>query len=157
MSGSSGKAPVHGNPFLAPYDKWVNGARIEPGIVHLRNRPENRRDNLSQWGLFFRCTSAKKRASHSHSGRVYGPIWSKLFGRIHIDCRGIDGPWVRCKSAVFWQTDQYLTVFSTRTEKEGNTGFFGSVWHPKKRKGAWYGLIFTQVTHAQYQGISGKA
>jgi hypothetical protein len=54
---------------------------------------------------------------------------------------GIGGSWERCKSAVFWQTDQYLTVFSTRTEKEGNTGFPGSVLHHRKRKGAQFGLI----------------
>jgi len=53
--------------------------------------------------------------------------WGILHGRIQVDCKGIDGPWVRCKTAVFWQTEQYYAVFSTRTEKEDNRGFAGSV------------------------------
>ena len=31
---------------------------------------------------------------------------------------------MRCKSAVFWQSKRYLSVFSTRTEKEGFCGVF---------------------------------
>jgi hypothetical protein len=41
-----------------------------------------------------------------------------------------------CKYAVFWQTGQYLAVFSMRTEKEGNTELFGSAGHQKKKKEA---------------------
>jgi hypothetical protein len=65
----------------------------------------------------------------------------------------IGGPWERCKSAVFWQTGQYFTVFFTRTEKEGKSGFAGSDYYNRKRKGAQFGLIFHQVLHAQHQGI----
>ena len=92
----------------------------------------------------------KKRALHSYSGRVPGYVWSKLHGRINIDCRGIGGLWERYKTAVFWQTDQYLAVFSTRIEKEGNTGFPGSVWHHRKRKGAQFGPLFLYVLFCRY-------
>ena len=51
---------------------WANGARIEPGIDHLCHLPENHLDNLENSGLFLDHSSEKKRASHSHSGRVYG-------------------------------------------------------------------------------------
>jgi hypothetical protein len=49
-----------------------NGALIEPGIDNPCHLPENHPDTLSPESLFFRPPSAKKRASHSRSGRVYG-------------------------------------------------------------------------------------
>jgi len=45
-------------------------------------------------------------------------------GKNSIDCRAIGRHLARCKSALFWQTERKLSVFSTRTEKEGFTGFF---------------------------------
>jgi hypothetical protein len=51
---------------------------------------------------------------------------------------------------VFWQTGQYLGVFSTRTEKEGFTGFSGTGWEIGKGKGAWNGLIFPYVSYPIY-------
>ena len=52
-----------------------------------------------------------------------GFTWDKLGGKNGLDSRAFSGLWVRCKSAVFWQTGRFLGVFSTRTEKEGFTGF----------------------------------
>jgi hypothetical protein len=126
------------------------GAQMESGIDHLCHLPENHQDNQSSSTLFFAPRRRKKRASHSRSGRVPGSVWSKLFGRIHLNCRVIGSPSERYKSAAFWQTDQYLTVFSTRTEKEGNRGFPGSVWHHRKRKGAQIGLLFLYVLFCRY-------
>ena len=41
------------------------------------------------------------------------------------DLRAFGGLLNRCKSAVFHKTERESTVFSTETEKDGFTGFFG--------------------------------
>jgi hypothetical protein len=133
---------------------WAIGSRLTPGIDHLSYLSENPPNNLTLLTPFFRFSSEKKRASHSRSGRVYGKKWGKLHGRIHIDCMGIGGLWARGKSAVFWQTGQYLTIFSTRTEKEPNLGFPGSGLLNRKRKGARFGRIFLQLLHPGRHGFS---
>jgi hypothetical protein len=52
---------------------------------------------------------------------------------------------VRCKSAVFWQKERLLSVFSTGTEKEGFTGV--SLQHVRIEEGieARIGLIFPWI------------
>ena len=100
------------------------GARIEPGIDHLRHLPENHLDNLSPATLFFRSSSAKKEPHIRILAGFMVPFGVNYMVEFTVNCRGIGGPWERCKSAVFWQTGQYLAVFSTRTEKEGYYGVF---------------------------------
>jgi hypothetical protein len=75
---------------------------------------------------FFQAFIRKKQPSHSRSGRVSGVLCAKISDKIHIDSKAFGGLLARGKSAVFWQTGQYLGVFSTRTEKEGFTGFSGT-------------------------------
>jgi hypothetical protein len=53
------------------------------------------------------------------------PERGKLRGEIHLDSKAIGGLLVRCKSAIFFQTEQLLGIFSTGTEKGGFTGFSG--------------------------------
>jgi hypothetical protein len=67
----------------------------------------------------------KKQPSHSRSGRVSGVLCAKIRDKIHIDSEAFGMLLERSKSAVFYQTERYLGVFSTRTEKEGFTGFSG--------------------------------
>jgi hypothetical protein len=67
----------------------------------------------------------KKQPSHSRSGRVSGVLCAKIRDKIHIDSKAFGMLLERSKSAVFWLTGQYSGVFSTRTEKEGFTGFYG--------------------------------
>lgn len=45
-------------------------------------------------------------------------------GKKQVGLKGFTSHQVRCNSAVFWQTERYSGVFSTRTEKGGFTGFF---------------------------------
>jgi hypothetical protein len=51
----------------------------------------------------------------------------KLRGKIHFDLKAIGGLLMRRKSAVFWQKEHYLRVFSTGTKKERFSGFSGRV------------------------------
>ena len=67
---------------------------------------------------------------------IQGSGWGKLSGKNDPDSRAFGGLLVRSKFAVFWQTKRYLGVFSTRTEKEGFTGFSGSDRNIKYGKGA---------------------
>jgi hypothetical protein len=47
----------------------------------------------------------------------------KLYGQICLDLKGFGGLLMRCKSAVFWQTERILGIFSTRNEMKQFTGF----------------------------------
>jgi hypothetical protein len=78
----------------------------------------------------------------------------KLGGKIQLNLRAFGGLLARCKSAVFWQSKQDLSVFSTRTEKEGFAGF--SLWQVRIKKGigARIGLIFPHVICPRISGIS---
>ena len=78
----------------------------------------------------------KKQPSHSRSCRVSGVLCAKIRDNIHRDFKAFGMLWERGKSAVFYQTERYLGVFSTRTEKEGFTGFSGICWEIGKGKGA---------------------
>jgi hypothetical protein len=80
---------------------------------------------ISTW-LLFLAFIRKKQPSYSRSGRVSQVLCAKIWDKIHIDYKAFGGLLARDKSAVFWQTGQYFGVFSTRTEKEGFTGFSGT-------------------------------
>jgi hypothetical protein len=74
-----------------------------------------------------------------HSGVLAGFLGSgggKSGSSIQLDLKGLTSHKVRCKSAVFWQTERLLGVFSTGTEKGGFTGFSGIDKFIQKRKGA---------------------
>jgi hypothetical protein len=58
----------------------------------------------------------------------------------------------RGKSAVFYQTERYLGVFSTRTEKEGFTGFPGTDRKPGEETEPETGL-FSLMCQAPNPGI----
>jgi hypothetical protein len=58
-----------------------------------------------------------------------------------------------CKSAVFWQTERYLTVFPTGTEKKDILGFFGLGWYMGKGNGACIGLISPKNTDSHIPGV----
>jgi hypothetical protein len=73
------------------------------------------------------------------------PGWGKLVGKFHLDLRGIGGLLMGCKSAVFCQTEHYLGLFSTGTEKERFSGFSGSVPETVYGNGARIKRIFDVV------------
>ena len=65
-----------------------------------------------------------------------GPDGVNQVAKLQLDLKGLTSHKVRCKSAVFWQTERLLGIFSTRTEKGGFTGFSGIDKFIRKRKGA---------------------
>jgi hypothetical protein len=74
-----------------------------------------------------------------HSGVLagfWGSGWGKSGSYIHLDLNGLTSHKARCKSAVFWQTERLLGIFSTGTEKGGFTGFSGIDKFIRKRKRA---------------------
>jgi hypothetical protein len=71
-----------------------------------------------------------------------GFIWIIIGGENRFGCRAIGRHWARCKSALFWQTERQLSVFSTGTEKEGFAGFSVCQITIRKQVGARIGLIF---------------
>jgi hypothetical protein len=60
---------------------------------------------------------------------------------------------MRCKSAVFCQTERLFGIFFTRTENKDFTGFSGIDKFIQKRKGAWNGLFFPQNTDSLISGV----
>jgi hypothetical protein len=58
---------------------------------------------------------------------------------------------MRCKSAVFCQTEQLLGIFSTGNEKGGFTGISDISKHFWKGKGARIGLICPQGPDPLFQ------
>ena len=54
-----------------------------------------------------------------------GSGWAKLSGEKSLDSRAFGGLWEGWFSAVFWQTERFRGVFSTRTEKRELSGFSG--------------------------------
>ena len=93
--------------------------------------------------LFFR--HPQKNDPHIRIPAAFpGPGWDKLGGKNGLDSRAFSGLWVRCKSAVFWQSKREMGVFSTGTEKEGFTRFSvfdRIIW---MGNGARIGLIFPE-------------
>ena len=79
-----------------------------------------------------------------------GSGWDKPGGKNDLDLKGFPGLLERCKSALFWQTEPYMGVFSTRTEKADFTGFFGIDSVRKREKGARIGLIFHGVIYPSF-------
>ena len=77
----------------------------------------------------------KKQPSHSRSGRVSGVLCAKIRDKINIDSKAFGRLLARGKSAVFCQTERYSGVFSTRTEKNGFTGFSGIVLKTGRENG----------------------
>jgi len=79
-----------------------------------------------------------------------GAGWVKQGGENGLDSRATNGHWARSKSAVFWQTERYSGVFSTRTE---NSDFSGvSVWglDMKTGKEAQFGRIFPHSNYTSF-------
>ena len=62
--------------------------------------------------------------------------WGKLSGEIHLNLKGLTSHFVRCKLAVFCQTESLFGIFSTGTEKGGFTGFSSIDTCIQKTKGA---------------------
>jgi hypothetical protein len=60
--------------------------------------------------------------------------WGKSGGKNSLDLKAFGGLYMGCNSAVFWQTEQLLGIFSTRTEKEHNTEISGIGTDIGKRK-----------------------
>jgi hypothetical protein len=77
-------------------------------------------------------------AGFGHAG------WTKIKGKIHSRLKGVRSRWVRCNTAVFWQTEQLLGIFSTGTEKEGFPEFSIIDQNTRIGKGARNGLISHQ-------------
>jgi hypothetical protein len=72
-------------------------------------------------------TSVGEKDSHIRVPAAFPmPGGDKPGGKFHLDLRGIGGLLMRCKSAVFWQTEHDLRVFSTGAEKERFSGFSGT-------------------------------
>jgi hypothetical protein len=70
--------------------------------------------------------------------------WTELRGKNRGCLKAINGHLARGKPAVFWQTGQYVGVFSTGTQKKGYAGFSGIGSATKMGKWARIGLIFHQ-------------
>ena len=90
---------------------------------------------------FFSSPSEKKIASYQCSGKVCWCRWDKLGGKKQLDVRGFTSHPLRCKPVVFWQTGLLLSVFSTRTDMVGFTGFFPRAGANPGEIGARIGLI----------------
>jgi hypothetical protein len=82
--------------------------------------------------------------------------WDKLGGKIHLDLMAFSGLWARCKSGVFWQTERYLGVFSTRTEKGGFLGFSGINYDIRREIGARMGRILARLRKDLKLGLLSK-
>jgi hypothetical protein len=83
-----------------------------------------------------------------------GSRWGKIGSKNWVDLKGFVGQKVRCKSAVFWQTEQYLSVSSTGTENGGYTGISGINRNIGKEKGDHLGLFLTHQLLPQIPGRS---
>jgi hypothetical protein len=73
-----------------------------------------------------------------------GPGWAKIGGKNWHDLRAFDDGYTRCNSALFWQTERLLSIFSTGREKNGFTGFSGIGPDTVGGKGARIGLILPE-------------
>ena len=91
----------------------------------------------------------KKQPSYQCSGRVSRVLCAKSGDKIHIDSKALGGLLERGKYAVFWQTGRYLSVFSTRTEKEGFTGFPVCVGKSEREKEPETG-VFSRMFQTPY-------
>ncbi len=69
------------------------------------------------------------------------PGWDKLGGKVLLNLMAFGDLSVRCKSAVFWQTERIYGVFSTGTEKEHNPEISEFVRYKRRKNGAQFGLI----------------
>lgn len=69
------------------------------------------------------------------------PGWGKIGGQNRLDLRAFDSGYTRCNSAVFWQTERLLSIFSTGKEKNSFTGFSGIGPGTGNGNGARIGLI----------------
>jgi hypothetical protein len=52
--------------------------------------------------------------------------WGKLGGENNLGLKAIGDHLMRCKSAVFWQSERNYTSVSTRTETDGFAGLSGT-------------------------------
>ncbi|MFA4859910.1 hypothetical protein [Methanoregula sp.] len=91
--------------------------------------------------LFFE-TSVGKIDLHNRVPVAFSGLgWGKIGGKTRHGLRAFGGGYTRCDSAVFWQTERNLRIFSTGTKKEDNPGFYGSGPEVETGKGARIGLI----------------
>jgi hypothetical protein len=70
--------------------------------------------------------SPKKRPSYSRPAAFPWSEWGKLRAENNLDLKAIGDHPMRCKSAVFWQSERYNTPVSTRTETDGFAGLSGT-------------------------------
>jgi hypothetical protein len=66
------------------------------------------------------------------------------------------GHLMRCKSAVFWQTERLLGIFSTGTENNDFKRLFKWLVRIEERIGTRIGLIFPKRSVPHISGISGR-
>jgi len=87
--------------------------------------------------------------------------WGKVCDKIHLNLKGLKSHQVRCRSALFWQTERILSIFSTRNKKKRFTGFSGIGNYIWTGKGVHFGRIFPDysipskhpflIKHSAYQ------
>jgi hypothetical protein len=84
-----------------------------------------------------------------------GSEWGKLSGEKCLDLMPFGGLWERCKSAVFWQTECEMGVFSTGTKKGDNLGVSGIGRYIWKEKGAQFGrILFSRRQYLKVRVLS---
>jgi hypothetical protein len=81
-----------------------------------------------------------------------GPGWGKLGSEISLGLKGFGCRWARGFSPVFWQTERYSGIFSTRTEKNGFSGFSIEPVKTGERIGARLGLILLILSTGDIHG-----
>ena len=82
-----------------------------------------------------------------------GSRQGKLYAENSLGLKAIDDHQARCKSAVFWQTERLLGIFSTGTEKGGFTGLSGTGLDTVKGNGTRFGLIFVLLSNTPHFNI----
>jgi hypothetical protein len=95
----------------------------------------------------------KKRPSYSRPAAFPWSRQSKLCGKNNLGVKAFGDHSMRCKSAVFWQTERYYASVSTRTETDGFAGLSGIGRDTVSGNGARFGLIFSQHTDSPIPGV----
>jgi hypothetical protein len=86
----------------------------------------------SETPVYFQVTFPEKNDLHIRIPAAFPwSGWGKSGGKIHLTIRAFSGLLMRCKSAVFWQSERYYGVIPHRNWKGG---FYGLSLEPAKMK-----------------------